>query len=71
MENRWIWQNAGILERQDRINTIAGTLTFLNNPPSRNATLDDTIDLGVNAPMPIKLRDLMSTVSGSFCYIYL
>lgn len=64
----WIWQN---LDCKNRIETIAGTITINNNPPSRNGTLDDTINLGVIAPTDIKLRELMSTVDGPFCYIYL
>lgn len=62
----WIWQNQGLPER---INAISGTITMSNNPPSRDATLDDLQDMGVNGG-PIKLRDLTSTVDGPFCYIY-
>ncbi|GKT62251.1 tyrosinase central domain-containing protein [Colletotrichum tofieldiae] len=53
----WIWQMLDFANRQ-------------NNPPSRNATLDDLVDV---SPLggPVKLRDLMSTVGGSpFCYVY-
>ncbi|GJC82977.1 tyrosinase-like protein orsC [Colletotrichum liriopes] len=62
----WIWQMLDFANRQD----IFGTLTLQNNPPSRNATLDDLVDV---SPLggPVKLRDLMSTVGGSpFCYVY-
>ncbi|KAF8421832.1 tyrosinase central domain-containing protein [Tirmania nivea] len=54
----WIWQN---LDLRTRIETIAGTITINSRPPSRDGTLDDTINLGVIAP----------TVDGPFCYIYL
>ncbi|KAK5165792.1 uncharacterized protein LTR77_008715 [Saxophila tyrrhenica] len=63
----WIWQNQDLENRQ---NAIAGTLTLNNNPPSRNTTLDDIIELGVNAPKGIKIGDAMSTLDGPFCYIY-
>ncbi|KAK6542127.1 hypothetical protein TWF694_007894 [Orbilia ellipsospora] len=63
----WIWQNQDL---KTRAKAIGGTITILNTPPSRNATLDDLIDLGVNAPA-IKIRDAMSTLDGPFCYIYL
>lgn len=50
---------------------IAGSRTFLNVPPSTNATLDDVIELGVNAAAKgIKIRDAVSTLDGPFCYIY-
>ncbi|EKG19772.1 Tyrosinase [Macrophomina phaseolina MS6] len=62
----WIWQN---LDPQRRTHTIAGTITIEDIPPSRNGTLDDFIDLGVNAP-PMQLRNALSTTEGPFCYIY-
>lgn len=62
----WIWQNQDIKNRQ---NAISGTITLNNNPPSRNGTLNDLIDLGVNAP-GIPISTAMSTLAGPFCYIY-
>ncbi|KAF9638021.1 Tyrosinase [Lasiodiplodia theobromae] len=62
----WIWQN---LDPTRRTHTIAGTITIENTPPSRNGTLDDLIDLGVNAPA-MRLGDALSTVEGPFCYVY-
>lgn len=50
---------------------LDGTNTMLNQPPSANTTLDDIIDLGYAAQPTIKIRDDMSTVKGSYCYIYL
>lgn len=64
----WIWQN---LDLGARIESIAGTITINNRPPSRNGTIDDVLNLGVLAPDNISLRDLMSTVESPFCYIYL
>lgn len=62
----WIWQNQDIANRQ---NAISGTITLDNIPPSRNGTLQDLIDLGVNAP-GIPIADAKSTIAGPFCYIY-
>ena len=65
----WIWQNQDLQTRQ---NAIAGTITLLNSPPSRNGTLQDLIDLGVNAA-PIPISKVMSTTGGAagpLCYIY-
>lgn len=64
----WIWQNLNLETRQ---NAISGTMTLNNSPPSRNGTLDDIIDLGVNTPDGgIRIGDAMSTMAGPFCYIY-
>jgi tyrosinase len=71
----WMWQNRGLPERYGQ---ITGTRTILNQPPSPNATLDDTLDLGVldafgtktPSGKPVTLRELMSTTDGPFCYIY-
>lgn len=63
----WIWQNQ---DPENRRYQIGDTITVNNSPPSRNATLEDVIDLGVNAPESIKLADLVDTQSGPFCYTY-
>ncbi|KNG48656.1 Di-copper centre-containing protein [Stemphylium lycopersici] len=66
----WIWQNQQVEKRR---NAIAGTITFLNSPPSRNGTLNDTLTLG---PMfqdtfkNITMTNAMSSLGGPFCYIY-
>ncbi|EPS42846.1 hypothetical protein H072_3151 [Dactylellina haptotyla CBS 200.50] len=62
----WIWQNQ---DPKVRYKALGGTITILNTPPSRNATLDDPLDIGINAPI-IKIRDALSTLDGPFCYIY-
>ncbi|ORX97795.1 hypothetical protein BCR34DRAFT_159763 [Clohesyomyces aquaticus] len=64
----WIWQNQDLKKRQNA--GFQATITINNQPPSRNATLDDTFDLGVNAPQ-ITIRDTVNTLAGPFCYIYL
>lgn len=66
----WIWQTLDVQKRTGA-EGISGTGTFMNQPPSPNTTLDTTIDLGYAAGSPIKMRDLMSTTAGPFCYIYL
>ncbi|KAF2090081.1 tyrosinase central domain-containing protein [Saccharata proteae CBS 121410] len=62
----WIWQNQDIAKRTY---AISGTITLDDLPPSRNTTLNDTMDLGVNAET-MTLHDAMSTIAGPFCYIY-
>ena len=67
----WIWQKLSPRERQFSDNAIAGSRTFLNDPPSANGTLDDEIEFGYAAGPARQIRDLMSTVGGPFCYVYL
>jgi hypothetical protein len=62
----WIWQNQDL---NTRLTAIGDTITILNQPPSRNGTLDDLIDLGVNGA-PITIRSVMSTLGGDLCYTY-
>lgn len=63
----WIWQAL----HPQIADTIAGTITVLNNPPSRNASVEDVVDLGVNAATR-KIKELMDTLGEApFCYIYL
>jgi tyrosinase len=64
----WIWQN---MDRKNRLNAISGTATFLNSPASANTTLDTLVDIGLAGEGPIAMRDIMSTTSGPFCYVYL
>lgn len=73
----WIWQHYDDddceEEENERIYVIANTTTVNNVPPSRNATLDDVIQLGVNdlyGPQGIKIRDAVDTMAGPFCYYY-
>jgi len=62
----WIWQNQDLSARQ---NAIAGTITLDNQPPSRNGVLTDILNMGVNAPT-VQIKDVMSTLAGPLCYIY-
>jgi tyrosinase len=63
----WMWQALDLKERQ---NATAGTVTFMNNPPSRNTTLNDTIALGYAGVPNIKIADALNTLAGPFCYVY-
>ncbi|KAF7197717.1 Tyrosinase-like protein orsC [Pseudocercospora fuligena] len=60
----WIWQN----QCPGRIDIIAGQTQF-GVPNSTYTTLDDVIELGVNAK-GIKIKDAVDTLKGPFCYIY-
>ncbi len=65
----WIWQ---LQDLSKRLSAVSGTITIGNVPPSRNATLDDDVDLGYIAPA-VKLGSLLDTLGGlggEFCYIY-
>ncbi|KXS97306.1 hypothetical protein AC578_10720 [Pseudocercospora eumusae] len=62
----WIWQNLG--RGRERIEIVAGQTQFAV-PNSTYATLDDVIELGVNAG-GIKIRDAVDTLKGPFCYVY-
>jgi tyrosinase len=63
----WIWQNQDL---ETRGRAIAGTVTFLNMPPSRNGTLEDVLSVGYVGVENITISDAMSTLKGPFCYIY-
>ncbi|KAI1384092.1 Di-copper centre-containing protein [Hypoxylon trugodes] len=62
----FIWQNLDWANRQ----TMAGTITMMNMPASRNGTLDDALDIS-----PVggnyTFRQLLDTVGDSpFCFVY-
>ncbi|PYI07973.1 Di-copper centre-containing protein [Aspergillus sclerotiicarbonarius CBS 121057] len=61
-----IWQG---LDPANRRNAIWGTHTRSNDPPSANMTLDEMIDFGFIS-QPLQFADLMSPLSGPFCYYY-
>ncbi|PTD01243.1 hypothetical protein FCULG_00012678 [Fusarium culmorum] len=63
----WVWQALHPRQAKD----IAGTITILNTPPSRDAVKSDVLNMGVNAPL-ITIEDGLDTLGNSpFCYIYL
>jgi tyrosinase len=59
------------LDYPNRKNAISGTGTFLDAPPSANTTLNTPINLGYSGGTTVLMSELMSTVSGQFCYMYL
>ncbi|KAI0881487.1 Di-copper centre-containing protein [Annulohypoxylon maeteangense] len=62
----FIWQNLDWEQRQ----TMAGTITMMNQPASRNGTLEDVLDI---SPVGEKytFRELLDTVGSSpFCFVY-
>ncbi|KAK5630655.1 hypothetical protein RRF57_006370 [Xylaria bambusicola] len=62
----WIWSQLDWAKRQ----TMAGTITMMNQPRSRNGTLDDVLDI---KPVggSFKFRELLDTVGGTpFCFVY-
>ncbi|OAL45941.1 Di-copper centre-containing protein [Pyrenochaeta sp. DS3sAY3a] len=63
----WTWQNLDLEKRQF---ALAGTVTVNNNPPSRNATLDDVITLGFVGVPDVTIKQASNTLAGPFCYIY-
>ncbi|KAK1753572.1 hypothetical protein QBC47DRAFT_386759 [Echria macrotheca] len=62
----WIWQMLDFPNRQN----VWGTTFFLDLVPSPNTTVNDIIDLSPLAP-PVKIKDVMSTVAGPNCYVYI
>jgi tyrosinase len=67
----WIWQLLSARDRTQGPTAVAGTRTFMNNPPSANTTIEDIIDIGFAGGPALPIKDLLSTTSGPFCYIYL
>lgn len=66
----WLWQMQDPRCRVYSDAAVAGTRTFLNSPPSANATLDDYVEYGYAARPARQLRELVSTTGGPFCYVY-
>lgn len=50
-------------------NGTYGHITWANDPASRLTELDDIIDMGYAGPS-VRIRDVLSTTSGPFCYFY-
>jgi tyrosinase len=49
---------------------VTGTLTLTNKPPTRNATVDEPLVLGVNGETR-KIRDMFDTLGDTpLCYVY-
>ncbi|KAI4626617.1 hypothetical protein J4E83_003769 [Alternaria metachromatica] len=64
----WLWQALHL----DQAKSVAGTITIFNQPPSRDARLDDPIEMNYLNLDPTTIEDMMSTLDGEpLCYIYL
>ncbi|KAF4976418.1 hypothetical protein FZEAL_6898 [Fusarium zealandicum] len=63
----WMWQALHPKEAKK----IAGTITFANNPPSRNTSLEDLIELPFLGVKSQKIENLLDTLDGPYCYIYM
>ena len=61
-----IWQGQDFAHRTDGLD---GTVTFLNDPPSHNATLETVMKMGT-AGGNVQIRDVTSTYKGQYCYMY-
>ncbi|KAI1209703.1 Di-copper centre-containing protein [Annulohypoxylon truncatum] len=62
----FIWQNLDWEQRQ----TMAGTITMMNRPESRNGTLEDILDI-TPVGETYTYRELLDTVGASpFCFVY-
>lgn len=59
----WIWQNQ---HPETRVQTVAGNTSFFGGPAG---TLNDVIDFHAIGST-FKMKDLMSTTAGPFCYVY-
>lgn len=68
VDRAWaIWQG---IDPANRTYALSQTLTYLNSPASRNTTLTDTVNAGYAGGTAKEIKDVMSTVQGDFCYIY-
>lgn len=63
----WLWQAL----HPDKAADLDGTITVLNNPPSRKTLKTDVINMGLNAEAR-PIAHLFNTLGDSpFCYIYM
>ncbi|ESA44157.1 hypothetical protein GE21DRAFT_1538 [Neurospora crassa] len=68
IDRTWaIWQ---WLDLENRTEQIAGGTAMFDPVNSPRQTLDDIVDLGVVGDQVWRIRDLVSTVDGQFCYTY-
>ncbi|KKY34132.1 putative tyrosinase central domain containing protein [Diaporthe ampelina] len=71
MDRLWtLWQARNPSTAYTQLdNGTYGHITWANDPASRLTELDDIIDMGYAGPS-VRIRDVMSTTSGPFCYFY-
>jgi tyrosinase len=66
IDRTWtIWQTQ---DYKSRMMAMQGGTNMMGG--GRAQSLDDIVDLGVVAQKQYKIRDLMSSVDGPFCYVY-
>lgn len=76
LETMWLTCRRQILDPSKRYSEAEmnggnyGHLTWANEPPSRKAKFSDVIDMGY-AGENTTIGNVMSTLSGPFCYFYL
>ncbi|KAF5618744.1 tyrosinase central domain protein [Fusarium sp. NRRL 52700] len=72
MDRMWAyWQEIDPKTRHKDFNGgDYGHLTWANSPKSRRASPDDVLDMGY-AGKSAKIKDVLSTTSGPFCYFYI
>lgn len=64
-----MWQ--GQVADGSREEVVAGTVTMNDEPHSRDATLEDEIDLGGGLlGETVRIRDAVRTTAGPYCYLY-
>ncbi|CAN8097757.1 unnamed protein product [Discula destructiva] len=66
----WMWQNQDVFGRAFQIN---GTRTMFNEPASDPGTMDDILNMYYitpNGSEPSAMRTQVSTLAGSYCYVY-
>jgi len=69
--NRQLLDLSGGRFKEDQMNGGEyGHMTWANEPPSRKARFDDVIDMGYAAESTT-IGNVMSTLDGPFCYLYL
>ena len=61
----WIWQ---LQDLGTRLTAVAGGTSMMGFS-SKQGTIKDPVDLNVNAPA-VTIGDLLDTLNGPFCYIY-
>ncbi|KAH7378447.1 hypothetical protein DE146DRAFT_320127 [Phaeosphaeria sp. MPI-PUGE-AT-0046c] len=63
----WIWQAL----HPNQARTIAGTITIGNRPPSRDATVEDVVQMNYLDIEAAKIKDLLGSLDGNpLCYVY-
>lgn len=69
IDRTWtIWQSQDLA---NRVQVIAGGKSMMNfGGGGQQGSLEDLIDLGVVGDKVYKIKDLVSTVDGPFCYVY-